>query len=289
MAAPISLDVFSEKPKATKTAEVIFGGDMQFDRYMRQVSNTVGQDYLFSCIDPILLGADLTVANLEGPITNNPSVSVGTKVDMSDNFRFTFPPETAATLKRHNIGIVNIGNNHILNFGAAGYASTKAHLRDAGVQYFDQSLVATTTIAGIAVAFINFNEFSTEGGDIVESVRMLRSDGYIPVIYAHWGEEYETTASAYSHELAHRLIDGGAEIVIGSHPHVIEEHEVYQGKHIYYSLGNFIFDQYFSDAVRRGLLIRVHFSDSGVFGIDEIPIVLTRDGRTCLATTGRAS
>ena len=80
------------------------------------------------------------------------------------------------------------------------------------------------------------------------------------------------------------IVDAGAEIVIGSHPHVVEESELYRDKYIYYSLGNFIFDQYWNDDVRRGLLLKVWFTENGVARVQEIPIQLERDGRTCVVS-----
>jgi poly-gamma-glutamate synthesis protein (capsule biosynthesis protein) len=271
--APVTLDTLEPERAPVPSASIIFGGDLMFDRYIRQVSDVVGGDYPFSCIDGVLQDADLVVANLEGPITDNPSRSIGTASGAADNYVFTFPPATAALLARHNIKIVNLGNNHILNFGTAGIASTKRYLDAAEVQWFGDSSVATTTLNGIPLAFVNYNQFSSDQVPAFPA-------GYITIVYTHWGEEYEP-ATDKEKELAHRLIDGGAEIVIGSHPHVVQEHELYAGKHIYYSLGNFIFDQYFSDAVMHGLLIKVQFSPAGVIGVTEIPIVLTTDGRVC--------
>jgi len=80
-------------------------------------------------------------------------------------------------------------------------------------------------------------------------------------VYTHWGVEY-SPATDSEKKLAHEFIDAGAEIVIGSHPHVVQEHEVYKGKNIYYSLGNLIFDQYFSDAVDHGLTLQVPIAGS---------------------------
>ena len=77
-------------------------------------------------------------------------------------------------------------------------------------------------------------------------------------------------------------MDAGAGIVIGSHPHVVQEHEVYKGKHIYYSLGNFFFDQYRDESVRHGLLLRVVFNANGVGRLEEIPIDNQTDRRTCV-------
>ena len=102
------------------------------------------------------------------------------------------------------------------------------------------------------------------------------------VVYTHWGEEY-VPATDFEKRLAHNLIDGGAEIVIGSHPHVVQEHEVYNGKHIYYSLGNLIFDQYWEPAVSHGLMLEIVFDPNGVASIKEIPVELQKDRRTCPA------
>lgn len=275
--APVSLDTFEPKPAPVPSASIVFGGDMMFDRYIRTITERVGGDYLFSCIDHALLGADLVVANLEGPITGEPSRG-------GADLAFTFPPETAELLKRHNISIVNIGNNHISNFGTEGVRSTLSSLDAAGMHSFGDPLehrVATTTVGGILLAFVNYNQFDHQSSsDVLQNIRIMRESGFLPVVYTHWGEEYQE-ATGGQKRLAHEFVDAGAEIVIGSHPHVIQEHEVYAGKHIYYSLGNFIFDQYFSDAVTYALLIKVQFSPTSVTGVEEIPIILSTDGRVC--------
>jgi poly-gamma-glutamate synthesis protein (capsule biosynthesis protein) len=282
--------------QVSKQATVLFGGDMMFDRSIRTTIDEKGGDFVFSCIDGTLKSADLVVANLEGPITGNPSKSVGSKIGAPDNFTFTFPTSTAPLLATHHIGIVSLGNNHILNFGTGGVRSTIDALTESGVGYFGQprlasgeagdplaQRVATTTIHGVALAFINYNEFesASTASLTIKQIKAARSAGEIPVVYAHWGVEYATTSPQYVQRFAHRFIDAGAAIVIGSHPHVVEQHEVYKGVHIYYSLGNFIFDQYWNDAVRRGLLLRVIFTPAGVSSVTEIPVELGQDRRTC--------
>lgn len=104
--------------------------------------------------------------------------------------------------------------------------------------------------------------------------------GNVVVVYTHWGEEYVPRTEKMK-TLARQFVDAGASLVVGSHPHVVQESERYSDQYIYYSLGNFVFDQYFSDAVRNGLLLEVTFDPSGVESIKEIPIVLHPDGRTC--------
>ena len=81
--------------------------------------------------------------------------------------------------------------------------------------------------------------------------------------------------------MAHQFVDAGAAAVIGSHPHVVAEHETYKGAPIYYSLGNFIFDQYFSSAVRRGLLLKLTLNANGIIDVQEIPVVLSKDKTVC--------
>lgn len=266
-------------------AEVLFGGDMMFDRSIRIAADREGQDFILSCLKPLLEEPDLVVANLEGPITAEPSVSVTSQVGDSNNFTFTFPEATGELLARHNIRLVNLGNNHILNFGTKGEESTTGVLKAASVGYFGDTAtqrVATTTLNRVPLAFVNYNQFSNTStrARTIEQITAARSAGYLVVVYTHWGDEY-LPANEQQKMLAHDFIDAGAEIVIGSHPHVIQEHEIYRGKHIYYSLGNLVFDQYWNDEVRRGLLVSVTFTRDGVVSIAEREIMLERDRRTC--------
>lgn len=270
-------------------AHVIVGGDMMFDRAVREAALARGGDFLFSCLDPLFQTADLVAANLEGPITDNPSISVGSRVGSANNFVFTFPTSTAALLRRHDVALVNLGNNHIENFGIAGLRSTEHALDTAGVQWFGDPIdqtVAVVTVHGIRLAFINFNQFAESStADITTTqIRSARAAGELPIVYTHWGDEYEP-ATEYEKELAHEFVDAGAVIVIGSHPHVVQESETYRGVPIYYSLGNMIFDQYWEPAVRNGLLLDITLTGSGVSAVRPIPIEIERSGRTCIATS----
>ena len=270
-------------PRAT----ILFGGDLLFDRSIRLAMEREGEDYGLSCIADLLRSADLVVANLEGPITSNPSKSAYAGVEEPDNVTFTFPTTTAHLLARHNIRVVNLGNNHILNFGVEGYRETLEWLHAARVDYFGDpgaglaNVLRRGYVRGIPLSFINWNDWGGASQDDIEAlVGKEREAGYLSVVYTHWGEEY-VPASDRMRDIGHRLIEAGAEIVVGSHPHVVQEHELYRGKYIYYSLGNMIFDQYWDESVRRGLLLRVKFSPQGVSAVEEIPIENQKDRRTC--------
>jgi poly-gamma-glutamate capsule biosynthesis protein CapA/YwtB (metallophosphatase superfamily) len=272
---------------AQQQAKVLFGGDMMFDRSVRTAIEQKGGDFIFSCIDPILKDKDLVVANLEGPITDNASISQGSSPGDSNNFTFTFAPSTAQLLYDHNVRMVNLGNNHIMNFRRDGLVQTKDYLTRAGVRYFgdpdvpDPEKTARIDVHGIPLSFVNWSDWTSDNTDITAAaVRSEHEAGRVVVVYTHWGEEY-VPATDRQKRLAHNLVDEGADIVIGSHPHVVQEHEVYKGKNIYYSLGNLIFDQYWMESVTHGLMLEVTFTKTGVSQVKEIPVVLNRDRRTC--------
>ncbi|RJR14110.1 CapA family protein [Candidatus Parcubacteria bacterium] len=268
--------------------QILFGGDVMLDRTIRSAIQRYGENFVFSCVNDLLHEADFAVVNLEGPITGNPSMSLGSVIGSPENFTFTFPLETPNILKQANIWMVNLGNNHILNFGWDGVRETTQYLKNADVHYFgdptDQN-VAHERVRGVPIAFISYNEFAPYGwresiSKTVEQITTARRDQYVPVVYAHWGDEYEPAPERVK-ELARSFVDAGAEIVIGAHPHVVQEHEVYKDKYIYYSLGNFVFDQYWNEHVRRGLLLRVTFTQAGVTHLEEIPIDNQSGPRPC--------
>lgn len=265
---------------------------MMLDRTVRLAMEDNGEDFIFSCLADTLTKPDLAVVNLEGPITNSASLSLGSKVGDPNNTRFTFAPTTGQLLKRQGIDAVSLANNHAQDFGYDGVRSTMDNLSAAGVAYFGDPIAESeyrTRVHGLGISLIGYNDFQLFDGyewqsssTTMQKVRSARAAGYMPIVFAHWGPEYEEATTGMK-ALAHALIDAGAEMVVGAHPHVVQENEVYKGKHIYYSLGNFIFDQYWMESVRNGLLIEVTLERSGVTAVREIPVRLDRDRRTCLA------
>ena len=272
-------------------AKILVVGDMMFDRYIRQVSYQKDGDHVFSCIAGFLKSYDLIVGNLEGPITENASMSLISEPEGTGNYTFTFPTGTAELLAKNSIKLVSLGNNHINNFGEAGISSTKKFLAEAGVEYFGlpanrESLVQEEEINNQKISFINYNEFgSIKVGDVIEKIKEEKSKGQIIIIYAHWGDEY-VPAPQRIRNIAKNFAEAGADIIIGSHPHVVSFHESFgsaQDKKTtaYYSLGNFIFDQYWDDEVSTGLTLELNIKN-GQINIMEHEVSLNSDGRTCL-------
>lgn len=279
-----------------RDAKLFFAGDLMFDRGIKYYADKYGgNDYIFSQIREFLLQNDLNIVNLEGPITDNNSKSAGTAPGSANNYIFTFNKSLTQTLNNNNIKMVSLGNNHILNFGKAGLKSTKNYLDEAKIGYFgspDYPRSTSIKINGLKITFIGYNEFSNLGKEIDKSstvLEILKAKEYsdVIIVYCHWGDEYSKVANSSQINIAHEFIDNGADLVMGSHPHVIEQSEVYKDKTIYYSLGNFVFDQYFSEETRNGLGVIVKINkkspkDKANLSFEEINLYLADKGQTII-------
>lgn len=279
----------SENVYRESKASVLFLGDLMFDRYIRQTSEKKGDDYVLADVKELLSSSDLAVGNLEGPITENESVSVNTEVGSRANYIFTFEPKFAKMLSSANIRLVNLGNNHILNFGKDGAESTKKYLLQNGVKYFGDPLeengnAVIETIRGVKIAFVSYNRFLA-GGKQKAFEDIAKADDIeanFVVLYAHWGSEYSDEPDSLTKKLAHEFVDAGVDLIIGSHPHVIQSKEEYKNKMIYYSLGNFVFDQYFDDRTRKGMAVLAEVSPDGGVQFKEYYVKMEKSGQTVM-------
>lgn len=280
-----------------KETKILFVGDMMFDRTIRKIGYAKGSEYVFSCVKDLLPKYDMVVGNLEGPITSNPSVSLVTTPGDEANMTFTFPTAIAKDLASNNIKAVSLANNHILNFGKSGLEQTRENLKAAGVGWFGDPydlqkktyIINPTSsrkagLRGTPVALVGFNQFlgvDSIDATVLEIKKLKTENGKLKiVIFAHWGDEY-VAANKFQKEAAHAFIDAGADLVIGAHPHVIQESEDYKGKKIYYSLGNFIFDQWWEEKVRQGLGVELTIKGD-TLETKTINFESSRDGRVCI-------
>lgn len=269
-----------------KEVKILFLGDIMLDRYIREVAMKKGNDFIFEKTKELLSNNDLVVANLEGPITDKNSISIGTVVGGKGHFSFTMHPSWAKTLADNNIKLVSLGNNHIFNFETDGVGQTEKYLNEAGVGYFgapdgENLRYKIEELNGQKIGFVNYNQFDSDAvnktlADIAEAKK--QSD--LVILYTHWGKEYETTILPSNRILVLKFIDAGADLIIGSHPHVVEASEEYKGKKIYYSLGNFIFDQYFSPETMKGLAVEVIISPDKILTFQEYQVKLKNNGQT---------
>lgn len=247
---------------SSSNLSLLFTGDMMLDRMVfTKTKKANDYNFPFLKITDFLQDFDLRIANLEGPVTDFKSISNGAG---ANRLIFTFSPRFLEPLKQ-NFDILNLANNHTNNFGAKGLQQTRDYLTGAGISYFgdpnnqEDYLATTTEFNGIKLGFIGFNELAKSGFEnVLLKIKDLRLQVDWLVVYPHWGNEYQTVKpSAKQREEAHDIIDAGADVIIGSHPHVVQPTEEYKGKMIFYSLGNFIFDQYFSKETKQGLAVGI--------------------------------
>ena len=248
---------------------ILFVGDMMFDRAVRKTINSNGYEFVFGDAKTLFDknrtgGPDLVVGNLEGSITTFPSRTLRPSGSTSDApLDFTFATPTAAALKSFGVDVVSLANNHSANRGEAGLAQTRKYLTSAGVEFFgdpgnlsDKSIVKC--IKDLCIGLIGYHEFAYKNDEVVlNDIKALKERTDLIIVMPHWGIEYQKTPTKLQRSLAHNWIDAGADIVIGAHPHIVESIEEYNGHKIFYSLGNFIFDQYFSFDTTHGIAVDI--------------------------------
>jgi poly-gamma-glutamate synthesis protein (capsule biosynthesis protein) len=246
-----------EKPDIP--ARVLFVGDIMLGRRVETLAKQYGATYPFQGSDAILADADLTLANLEGPI---PLTHVHTP-DLT--YQFSFDEHVLETLMLNGIDMLSLANNHTGDYGRAGFLSTVVKCAAAQLTCVgDPDMLSTSslsyrTISDVRVGFIMIHATVAypDPAVIASLLATLRADSDVQVAFIHWGNEYSLTHNRAQEAFAHILIDGGVDAVVGHHPHVVEDIGMYNGKPIFYSLGNFIFDQYFNEDVQEGLGVRM--------------------------------
>jgi len=278
-------------PASKNGASIIFVGDVMTSRTVAQKMKKNGYDYPFSAMAGYLKSADMVFANLETPITSGPSVSSGDVVFRSD-------PEVAGALARANIKIVSLANNHSMNFGVQGIADTFKYLISAGVDFVGAGNNEVEAygpkyinINGIKFAFLAFTDIDVlPPGAAIEviqpgvaimdlakakkAIQVAKGIADVIVVSMHSGTEYTDVPNQRQTSFARGAVDAGADLVIGHHPHWTQTVEEYKGKYIFYSLGNFVFDQMWSQKTREGEIVKIYFSKDGVEKYDLTRIVI---------------
>jgi len=246
---------FKEKRELSGCRSVIFLGDIMLDRgvehYIKENNNWF---YPFEKIAGFLQSADIVFANLEGPIVKKPPAFP------SKSLRFAFATSTAEAMKKTGINLVSLANNHTLNMQRAGLKETQEILMQSGIGFLGDPVYCSFNfkVEKKGIIFLAFNKTfafnctDSQIAGLVKQARASSTDSFIAVAI-HWGEEYEAKHSKKQEGLAHLLIDAGADLIIGHHPHVVQDVELYNKKAIFYSLGNFVFDQHFSTSTQQGL------------------------------------
>ncbi|MFA5715115.1 MAG: CapA family protein [Candidatus Paceibacterota bacterium] len=258
--APANLSFVVENVEKNEylSQKIIFVGDMMFDRGVEALMEKTSFAYPVEMIKNFLCTFDFAVGNLEGPINEKP------KEFSDESLMFSFDKKVVESLKSGKFGMLSLANNHTLNMGDKGLEETKSILKEDSIAFTGDPIDCDAdyisqkdgiTFYGVNVTFPN-NCSNEEIADWVKETKFYNPETFL-VVLVHWGMEYKTESSKEQEDLAHDMIDAGADLIIGSHPHVVQNIEKYKNKLIFYSLGNFIFDQYFSKDTQEGLGVGV--------------------------------
>jgi len=266
-------DSVSEKitGNSEKELSILAFGDLMLGRYVRVLMDEKGHNYPFEKLGDIKnifsKDEDIVFANLEGPIKGD-----GIRSETSMNFGF--PDYLGDLLVEKGISLVSLANNHTLNMGVNGFNSTTEILKDKEIGYCGEpeGISENSVYYGASVddngndvsyAFVCFHSAMSDL-DLDQAYKLIedvRPKVDFLIVSIHWGVEYKHTPDESKQiDVGHAFVDHGADLVIGHHPHVVQPFEIYKDRFIFYSLGNFVFDQYWSAETQKELAVGITLS-----------------------------
>ncbi len=274
--------------QSKKNISVIFVGDIMLSRDVNDRMRAYNDYfYPFLELEGFLNNADLTFGNLESPILYGNYVPV-------NSFSFDAHPETAKSMAKAGFDVLSMANNHAGNMGQAGFLKSFEKINENGMYYtgaakkrsdLDQQGVITE-VEGIKIGWLAYaygpSHYGTDGDypgmalmdieKMKKDVERLKKETNHVFVSMHAGTEYTENISGQQRDFAQAAIDQGASMVIGHHPHVVQRVERYNDGFIMFSLGNFIFDQMWSQNTRRGLATKIYLDKENINRFEYYPI-----------------
>lgn len=261
-----SLSSFISKKDQETT--VLSVGDIMLGRYCNvQMLKRKDFRYLFSNTANFTSSADITFGNLEAPFLENcPTTETG--------MVFCARPEAIEGLAFGGFNLLSIANNHILNHGQEGLEQTKNLLSKNNIQFSDSNNLTKKELNNVNFGFLSFDLVTYPNTQVIEKVKENISKVDVLIVSLHWGAEYQKEPGSQQKKLAHELLDAGVKIILGHHPHVTQPTETYGNGLIFYSLGNFIFDQPWSEATKQGQIAKITFEGEKIKSYEVVPIYI---------------
>ncbi|MEK3734275.1 MULTISPECIES: CapA family protein [Paenibacillus] len=279
-----------EEPDSPRSVVMSFAGDTLFSGKVEGMLQEHGYDYPYRYLGTTFLDDDLTVLNLETPVTVR-------GVPANKRYVFKSSPEALGPMREAGVDAVNLANNHILDQGVDGLLDTLQHLQEYGIDYVGAGKNAQEAYSaryfelnGMTVALLGFSRVLPETSwyalddrpgvagaydhvlpQVVEAIGEARERADLVVVMAHWGEELKFRPNDNQLMLARAFIDAGADLCIGGHPHVLQGLERYNGKWIAYSTGNFIFTKSTNPDTWKTAVFQATCTDKGDCDMKLIP------------------
>ncbi|MBD3362799.1 CapA family protein [Candidatus Dojkabacteria bacterium] len=292
-----------DNPQITEEVQqevtILFAGDTMLARSIGDMIIT-GENP-FKYVKDEFIKYDFVILNLECVVSDRGAPFAGKK------FTFQAPVRAISTLELSGVDIVSLSNNHTMDYGNNAFLDMIQRLDNSEIRYFgggrDRKAAFAPLIIqrnGISIALLAFNEpesWVTKAGEdsagtawyqedyLFDSITEAEDTADVTIVVTHWGTEYSREFSGDQQIKAQKMIDAGADLIVGAHPHVIQGFEVYEGKYIYYSLGNFAFDQmpHRGDGSGKGNMLEMSIEGNGNYQTRLIPIQLTNEGLPSLS------
>jgi len=277
---------------------LLFVGDVMLSRGVgERMRSEKDWTFPFQQIADTLAAADLTFGNLECPVSDKGR-------NQHHLYSFRADPRVIEGLNRAGFDVMSIANNHIYDWGTPALLDTQQRLRDAGIlpvgagaNDLEAHYPVLLDCGGVKLAFLAYvniapKEATAAPGKpgvawldpdrVMADIRFARPLADLVIVALHWGVEYAVQPQREQVELARQMIDAGADLVVGGHPHVVQPLEQYNGRWIAYSLGNFVFDQK-SPGTHRGLMLKVKITGKQISEVIPAPIDIDRSFQASLA------
>jgi poly-gamma-glutamate capsule biosynthesis protein CapA/YwtB (metallophosphatase superfamily) len=275
-------------------------GDIMPGRGVEEIfsDQTKGIDMVFKDTKPLLLAQDLLLGNLEGAVTENTE-------RIEKNYNFKFSKNAIYYLKQAGFDYLSLTNNHSFDYGLRGFLDTLHNFKaydmptsGVGMDLTEAKLPWTTLIKDQKINILSLGAYPLEvdvfhgktqavatsshpgmlweGEEAIKALKKCASPESFDIVMVHAGEEFSQSPDTHSKKLFRSLVDAGADVVLGAHPHVLQGMEVYHGKLIVYSLGNFIFPgMSISPYCQWSLLLLLGVYDCRVVYINPVPVQIT--------------
>lgn len=241
-------------------SSLVFTGDIMLARNVEYLMNINGKEYPFAAMD-------LKSFATNAAVIGNFESAMSPEHITTPAFGMTFSTASSALphLKEAGFTHLSLANNHSYDYAEDGYQNTVALLQKNkfvpfgnGKSLGQESVTYIDIPQGrIALIAVNASEKIPDIALLYKIIGSASRQSDLQIVVIHWGTEYKTTHSSTQELLAKVLVDAGADLIVGHHPHVVEDVQVVDGVLVFYSLGNYIFDQYFSDDVQTGLVLSV--------------------------------
>lgn len=279
-AEPQALETASEDDSVFTAS---FVGDIMTGRYVEQVMDHRGSDFIFQHARPYFEEADYVTGNFENPVL----LEEKEYVPADKEIHLQAGEASVDMLEHAGFSVLNLANNHMLDYGQEGLEDTLTVFENSGLDTagaytdrLDEQMVSYQQYDGLVVATLGVNDVWSASGrlGLVESnpsqalpmIEEASREADLVVVHVHSGVEYTSTPTERQEVLMKAYVDAGADIVVGTHPHVLQSVEVYEDGIIFYSLGNFVFDQGWT-RTRDTILAQYELKSDGIAEIELVP------------------